>query len=86
MSTTNRERVGKGLDLLASGLRPFVERELSSHLGSTWQIALPENAGRGQCARSQHANLNDPQVLLTALWDHALAGRTRTVQTQQEMF
>jgi hypothetical protein len=28
MAITNHERVGKALDLLKDGLRPFVEREL----------------------------------------------------------
>jgi predicted AAA+ superfamily ATPase len=69
MAITNRERVGKGLDLLAGGLRPFVERELKSHLGNTWQTALPDNGGRGPKARGQAPNLNDPQVLLGVLWD-----------------
>jgi predicted AAA+ superfamily ATPase len=67
MAVSNRERVGKGLDLLAAGLRPFVERELKSHLGEKWQTALPENSGRGPKAKP--ANLDDPQVLLTVLWD-----------------
>ena len=40
MAITNRERIGKGLDLLANGLRPFVERELKSQLGDNWQRAL----------------------------------------------
>src|SRR6516165_5890276 len=69
MAITNRERVGKGLDLLAGGLRPFVERELKSHLGDKWQSALPDNAGRGPRAKAQPANLNDPQTLLGVLWD-----------------
>jgi hypothetical protein len=30
MATTNHERVGKGLELLKSGLGPFVEREFKS--------------------------------------------------------
>jgi hypothetical protein len=70
MAITNRERVGKGLDLLASGLRPFVERELKSHLGNNWQNALPGNGAPGPKGRGQTINLNDPQVLLGVLWDH----------------
>jgi hypothetical protein len=66
MAITNRERIGKGLDLLASGLRPFVERELKSHLGDTWRNVLPD-AGRGPKAKP--ANLDDPQILLSVLWD-----------------
>jgi predicted AAA+ superfamily ATPase len=69
MAVTNRDRVGKGLELLATGLRPFVERELKSHLGGNWQSALSDNGGRGPKAKNQAANLDDPQVLLSVLWD-----------------
>lgn len=69
MAITNRERIGKGLDLLAAGLRPFVERELKSHLGDKWQEALPENNGRGGRAKPKPVNLDDPQILLGVLWD-----------------
>ena len=49
MAITNRERVGKGLDLLSAGLRPFVERELKSHLGDKWADVLADPASpRGQ--------------------------------------
>jgi predicted AAA+ superfamily ATPase len=69
MAITNRERVGKGLDLLAAGLRPFVERELKSHLGETWESALPDNSGRGARTKPKAVNLDDPQVLLAVMWD-----------------
>jgi predicted AAA+ superfamily ATPase len=69
MAVTNRERVGKGLDLLAGGLRPFVERELKAHFGDAWQSALPDGTGRGPRSRAQTVNLDDPQALLGVLWD-----------------
>ena len=54
MAITNRERVGKGLDLLSAGLRPFVERELKSHLGDKWADALADSASpRSQKAKAQ---------------------------------
>ncbi len=68
MAISNRERVGKGLDLLATGLRPFVERELQSQLGTNWESALPDAAPRGR-AKPKPANLDDPQVLLGIMWD-----------------
>ena len=34
MAMTNHERVGKGLDLLNAGLRPFIEREMANALGA----------------------------------------------------
>ena len=36
MAITNHERVGKGLDLLKVGLRPFVERELKAQYEQRW--------------------------------------------------
>jgi hypothetical protein len=33
MAISNHERVGKALELLKQGLRPFVERELKAHFG-----------------------------------------------------
>lgn len=36
MSITNYDRVGKALELLRDGLRPFIERELSAKLGKYW--------------------------------------------------
>ena len=34
MAITNHERVGKALELLKTGLGPFVERELKAKYGS----------------------------------------------------
>ena len=62
MAQSNRERVSKGLELMASGLRPFVERELKSRLGASW-----ETTGRES---SQKVNWDDPQTLLGAMLDH----------------
>jgi uncharacterized protein len=36
MAMTNYERVGKGLELLRDGLRPYVERELQARYGERW--------------------------------------------------
>ncbi len=36
MAISNRERVGRGLEHLCSGLAPFVERELQAQLGGYW--------------------------------------------------
>ena len=36
MAMTNHERVGKALDLLRDGLRPFLERELKSQYQQRW--------------------------------------------------
>src|SRR6266545_2588368 len=36
MASSNHERVGKALDLLKEGLRPFVERELKAQHAQLW--------------------------------------------------
>jgi hypothetical protein len=36
MAITNHERVGRALDLLNTGLRPFAEREMQSVHGEKW--------------------------------------------------
>ena len=69
MAITNRERIGKGLNFLASGLHPFVERELKSQLGDNWQNGLPTAENRPGRPPSRPANLDDPQILLSVLWD-----------------
>ncbi len=38
MATTNYERVGRALELLKEGLRPFVERELKASYGENWRV------------------------------------------------
>jgi predicted AAA+ superfamily ATPase len=42
MAISNHERVGKALDLLKEGLRPFVERELKSYHGDRWSVEVKE--------------------------------------------
>ncbi len=52
MAITNRERVGKALDLLNEGLLPFVERELQAVYADRWQEVAregqPAERGRGR--------------------------------------
>ncbi|MFO0906457.1 MAG: Swt1 family HEPN domain-containing protein [Pirellulales bacterium] len=69
MALSNRDRVGKGLDLLAVGLRSFVERELTSVLGDNWQASLLDGSARGAKAKLKPVNLDDPQILLGLAWD-----------------
>lgn len=37
MATTNQERVGRALELVGEGLRPFVEREMKAAFGDKWE-------------------------------------------------
>jgi len=65
MATSNRDRVGKGLELLASGLRPFVLREMQAALGDGWETEI-ENPGK---PGSSEAEYRDAYTLLKAMWD-----------------
>ena len=42
MATSNHERVGKALDLLKDGLRPFVERHFEAEYGPKWRVTAAE--------------------------------------------
>ena len=37
MATTNRDRVGRAMDILALGLAPFVERQMDARVGASWR-------------------------------------------------
>jgi predicted AAA+ superfamily ATPase len=65
MAVSNRERIGKGLEIMATGLRPFVERELQSSLGADWESIIPNQTPK---AKGKNA-LNDPQALLGVMLD-----------------
>ncbi len=70
MAVSNRERVGKALDLLCAGLVPFVERELKTVHGDKWEeIARegqPPERGRGRRATKPQL---DTQALLAVMWN-----------------
>ncbi|MEX0710697.1 MAG: Swt1 family HEPN domain-containing protein, partial [Pirellulales bacterium] len=80
MAVTNRERVGKALDLLGAGLAPFVERELRDVHGERWQELGLEAGQKTPAAgkKQPKSNLADPQVLLAAMWNqwNNVFGRT----------
>ena len=71
MAVTNHSRVGKGLEILKEGLRPFVQRELEAHFGDRWQK-------EASFALSDHANWRsyegeptfDAQALLLLMWNN----------------
>ncbi|MGH8904749.1 MAG: Swt1 family HEPN domain-containing protein, partial [Egibacteraceae bacterium] len=68
MATSNRERVGRAFELLAQGLGPFVEREMSAHAppGADWLEAATAAQGRP----SVKPSTGDPHVLLRVMWDY----------------
>jgi predicted AAA+ superfamily ATPase len=70
MAITNRDRVGRALDLLNAGLLPFVERELKQVHGDRWletaREGQPPERGRGRSPEKLHL---DAQALLAVLWN-----------------
>src|SRR6266571_177158 len=79
MAMTNHERVGKALDLLKSGLGPFIERELTS----AYKDRAPAEARRllpadDRLNSSRPIDQWDAAVLLKVMWDawNDVFGRT----------
>ncbi|GLV56343.1 hypothetical protein KDH_31840 [Dictyobacter sp. S3.2.2.5] len=69
MTQSNRERVGKALDILNAGLQPFVEREMQAKYGARWRYEAL-NSLRDQHISKDGNDLHlDTQGLLLILWD-----------------
>ncbi|MBC8075181.1 MAG: hypothetical protein H7Y32_03820 [Chloroflexales bacterium] len=69
MATTNRDRVGKALDLLQTGLAPFVEREMQAAHGKYW-ITKATEGWRNEITWGENDEpLLDVAALLKILWD-----------------
>jgi len=69
MAQSNHERVGKALELLNSGLKPFVEREMLAKYGTRWQYEALKSL------REQHLSGDDEEIhldtqgLMLIVWD-----------------
>ncbi len=66
MAKTNRERVGEGLEFLAKGLVPFIEREMKAAYGSHWTEEA--KAVLRQAPGDVEPNIEDPHAALMLLW------------------
>ena len=70
MAITNHERVGKALEQLNTGLRPFVERELKATYKERWAETARPSFPNWQQTGKDAAQLNwDTQALLGVMWD-----------------
>ncbi len=67
MAISNHERVGKSLDLLNAGLKPFVERELKAVHGDRWEEVARE--GQPPAGRKSKKLNWDTQMLLSVMWN-----------------
>src|SRR5712692_1498438 len=71
MAQSNHERVGKTLELLNQGLRPFIERELQAVHGAGWQDAIQAGLRDSRTsARGKGSAVHwDTQALLGVMWE-----------------
>src|SRR5262249_46510237 len=67
MAITNHERVGKALELLREGLRPFVERELKSYFGDNWETDVKEMLSDTRLRGGKSDSLQDVAVQLVMM-------------------
>jgi predicted AAA+ superfamily ATPase len=71
MAITNHERVGKALEMLTSGLKPFVERELQNTYQQGWFEEIRKTMAASQLPLLGNAESPqwDVQSLLLTLWN-----------------
>src|SRR5256885_5349964 len=67
MAITNQERVGKAMDLLRDGLRPFAERELKAKHGDRWPSEVRAALSGRQLGQNKGELLQDVAVLLAVM-------------------
>ncbi len=77
MALSNRDRVGKGLESLQQGLRPYVERELAAIHGKYWVTPVTEH-WRNELKWDGDEPRLDASPLLRMLWEqwNSVFGRT----------
>ena len=70
MAVSNRDRVGRALDLLKEGLRPFVEREFEAKYGQGWPAEAMQvlRLDREWQSRGSTTNL-DVAALFNLMWN-----------------
>src|SRR3989449_1265568 len=67
MAITNQERVGKAMDLLRDGLRPFAERELKAKHGDRWPSEVRAALSGRRLGQNKGDLLQDVAVLLAVM-------------------
>ena len=67
---TNRERVGRALELLQTGLGPFVDREVkASLLSGAMSMDALQRFSEEQNMTDRHITQWDPAALLRLMWE-----------------
>jgi len=70
MAISNSERIGKGLELLRSGLVSFVERELEAEYGKQWLETVRHTFPKDQDAIKDGTVQWDAYKILLVMWEH----------------
>ncbi len=69
MALSNRDRIGRALDLLSAGLKPFVVREMEATYGPRWRYeAIGALQDHHITEDGQDLRL-DVQALLLVMWN-----------------
>ena len=69
MALTNRDRVGKALELLQTGLLPFIQREMEAEYSSAWLKQAAYSLHKDDAWAEDDPHL-DAHALLVIMWDH----------------
>lgn len=83
MAQSNHERVGKALELLNAGLKPFFERELQSAYGDSWDELVRGSLNERQGNRTSNWDTTAMLGVMIGQWDQVfrrqLGGNDRTL-------
>ena len=67
MAVTHHERVGKALELLKTGLMPFIEREFKARYGDGWAHEVKDILSDTRLGAGKSSSLNDVAALLVVM-------------------
>ena len=67
MAITNHERVGKALELLKTGLLPFIERELKARHGNGWAFEVKDILSDTRLGAGKDESLQDVAASLVVM-------------------
>jgi len=69
MAMTNRDRVGKALELLREGLAPYVERKMRSFFGPKAEAEVARLLGDDRLSAGKPLSQMDVAALLKVMWE-----------------
>jgi hypothetical protein len=70
MAITNQERIGKAMEILREGLKPFVERECTAKLGKYWITTATQSWPHDLSWKDGESEPQmDAAVLLRIMWE-----------------